>query len=215
MSVEVLLCCEICDLDARDHPIAAFFPKDIEYPINGSMFRSPDPEHGAPAPWHESLTWQWMKCPWCGNVPFAMDFDTLEEAEDLRFPKQFLTLEGYIRIDESIDTEESELVRSATLDDEPPTIEAPEPTLPVDRQQSVEPENSGVEEALSKQDEIEPETPQEPYDPSSGECPYCRRTISKKPGHLKRHMLHLCKVIDEAEREALKGMAKNKPGGKK
>lgn len=208
MSIEVLLCCEICDLDARDHPIAAFFPEGIEYPINGSMFHSPDPEHDVPAPWHESLTWQWMKCPWCNQVPFAMDFDTLEEAEDPKFPKQFLTTEGYIRIDESIDTEESESVRSAAKDDESPASETPEP---IQEPEPVTEEASVAEEAESK-DEIKPveppltTEPQAPYDPSSGECPYCRRPISKKPGHLKRHMLHLCKKIDEEERKALKNL---------
>jgi len=205
---EHLLCCEICDLESRDHPIAAFDLKDITYPISGGMFLSPDPEHELPAPFHPSLGWQDMKCPYCGQVPFAMNFDTYEEATDPNFPKQLLTPVGYIVITAS--RLEVELEDSAEKPDSTPET-PPEP--------EEEPALPDVHDELSSE-EVESSvggdetTKEATYNPSGGECPYCRRSISTKPGHLKRHMLYYCKVITGEDRKILKEMDK-KPGGKK
>ena len=202
---EHLLCCEICDLESRDHPIAAFFPNDITYPINGSMFRTPSPDDGGWDPFHPSLGWQDFKCPYCNQVPFAMDFDTYEEATDPNFPKRLLTPEGYIVI--TADRLEVDLVDSA----EKTELALPEPS-------SLEEPDEEPLDVVEPPEEVEPSvgedktTKEAAYDPSGGECPYCRRPISTKPGHLKRHILHYCKVITEEEREILKEMDK-KPGG--
>ena len=52
-----VMCC-LCD-----EAIAAVRLEDLRYPITGGMFGSPDTDHGYPAPFDASLTWEHMMCP--------------------------------------------------------------------------------------------------------------------------------------------------------
>ena len=50
--------CQICD-----EVIALAQVDALSYPFNGSMFRTPDPAHDVPAPFHPSLEWADFRCP--------------------------------------------------------------------------------------------------------------------------------------------------------
>lgn len=56
------LICEICG------EVIADVDKDkLSFPLNGSMFISPDILHGVPDPFHPSLTWEDFRCPYGGT----------------------------------------------------------------------------------------------------------------------------------------------------
>ena len=52
------LICEICG-----EAIADVDTDKLTFPVNGSMFKSPDTLHGVPDPFHSSLTWEDLRCP--------------------------------------------------------------------------------------------------------------------------------------------------------
>jgi hypothetical protein len=68
VSSKVRIRCEMCQ-----EIIATIDRNTIEAPIFGSMFESPDTAHGIPAPFHESLEWEAMRCPICRTRPFIAD----------------------------------------------------------------------------------------------------------------------------------------------
>lgn len=47
----------------------------LAYPLNGSMFKSPDHEHGIPDPFHTSLEWEDFRCPY-GRIHRPSTADT-------------------------------------------------------------------------------------------------------------------------------------------
>jgi len=46
--------------------------REIKYPINGSMFRSIDPEHGVPPPFYPGAEFEYMRCPFGQHRPMIM-----------------------------------------------------------------------------------------------------------------------------------------------
>ena len=204
MSAEYFLVCEICN-----ETIAGFFEMDIKYPLTGAMFHSPDPNGEVPAPFHESLAWQYFRCPWCQHLPFIVDFDTYEEATDLNFPKRLRTPDGYFEIEQGMviggepspvenDGEDRKEVPIPAVD-ETPKDETAEKYTDETVQQAWAPEK----------------TEEECTEIPSGviSCPYCNQYPFTAQKYLKRHMLHKCKAISEDERKILKDMAKK--GSKK
>jgi hypothetical protein len=62
---KIKVLCEICN----EH-IAMADTDTLRMPMMGSMFTSPDPFHGVPAPFDPSTPWVHMACPWCRKRPF-------------------------------------------------------------------------------------------------------------------------------------------------
>jgi hypothetical protein len=60
--------CEICE-----ERIAQVRVGDLQYPMTGGMFLSPDEHHGYPAPFEPSTEWEYMRCPHCRFRPFLQD----------------------------------------------------------------------------------------------------------------------------------------------
>jgi rubrerythrin len=79
--------CEIC----RSH-IANF--SEAYKPFEAEMFSSPDPKHGAIAPFSPLIDWPFFKCPICGNTPWAWPANMSR----IEHPKRILTDEGYYNI---------------------------------------------------------------------------------------------------------------------
>lgn len=59
---QVIVKCDICD-----STIASAYLEELSLPLKTDMFKSPDPYHGAPAPWLPGLGWEVMFCPVCHN----------------------------------------------------------------------------------------------------------------------------------------------------
>lgn len=60
--VKCMLCDEIVAITTLER---------LSYPIKGSMFDSPDPDHGIPTPWQPNEEWDDMRCPY-GRIHRAM-----------------------------------------------------------------------------------------------------------------------------------------------
>lgn len=60
----------------------------LRYPLTGAMFGSPDPFHGAPAPFAASLDWTFMRCPY-GRIhrPMVQDDIVITDQGVVRLPK--------------------------------------------------------------------------------------------------------------------------------
>jgi hypothetical protein len=56
--------------------------KTLAYPMNGMMFTSVDPHHGFPAPFPDSATWEYMRCPYGNHRPMIKD-DEIQTDEGL------------------------------------------------------------------------------------------------------------------------------------
>jgi hypothetical protein len=59
--------CQICD-----EIYAVIDLEDIKYPLNGSMFKSPDPAHGVPDPFYPGAEFEYMHCPFGQHRPMIM-----------------------------------------------------------------------------------------------------------------------------------------------
>lgn len=68
--------CDICK-----QPIAQVDPKKVHAPISGDQLHSPMPGNGVPSPFHDSLAWEFLKCPFCGFRPFLKDDEITVESE--------------------------------------------------------------------------------------------------------------------------------------
>lgn len=58
--------CEIC----FEH-IATVAVRDLNYPLTGAMFGSPDKFHGIPVPFYPAFQWSELQCPHCNHRPFT------------------------------------------------------------------------------------------------------------------------------------------------
>ncbi len=77
--------CEIC-LET----IAEVELDSLRLPLTGGMFGSPDAEHGFPAPFHPSLYWEVMRCPYApppSHRPF-IDEDAITVFKDGNWAKE-------------------------------------------------------------------------------------------------------------------------------
>lgn len=59
--------CEICQ-----ELIGVIDPLLIAYPYTGKDFQSVDPAHGVPPPFHASLDWEFMRCPYGNHRPWTL-----------------------------------------------------------------------------------------------------------------------------------------------
>lgn len=66
MSQVLKVLCQVCGEHIANTTIEA-----LSYPLKGSMFQSPDPAHGVPAPWQPAEEWEDMRCPY-GRIHRAM-----------------------------------------------------------------------------------------------------------------------------------------------
>jgi hypothetical protein len=57
--------CEVCH-----EIIAKCDMANFDTPMRGSMFMTCDPKHGRPEPFHPSLFWEELRCPYCNKRPF-------------------------------------------------------------------------------------------------------------------------------------------------
>ena len=71
---QIKILCEICS----EH-IAMADTDTLCKPMLGTMFTSPDPFHGVPAPFDLSATWVHMNCPWCRRRPFMEEDQVLTD----------------------------------------------------------------------------------------------------------------------------------------
>jgi len=62
--------CQVCF-----EKIAVVDTDELTAPIRGWMFRSKDPAHGHPNPFHDEVEWQFMKCPYGNHRPFFVDYE--------------------------------------------------------------------------------------------------------------------------------------------
>lgn len=69
--------CEICL-----QIIGRINMEHFDAPMTGAMFLSKDAKHGYPAPFHPSLTWRNLKCPYCGWRPFIHEHKFLNDKEE-------------------------------------------------------------------------------------------------------------------------------------
>lgn len=61
--------CQICG-----EVIALVNLSDIRFPIQGTMFGSPDPFHGFPPPFPPESNWDNMRCPYGNHRPFLDEY---------------------------------------------------------------------------------------------------------------------------------------------
>jgi hypothetical protein len=59
--------CQICDEIYAEINI-----EEIKYPLNGSMFKSIDPEHGVPPPFYAGAEFEFMRCPFGQHRPMIL-----------------------------------------------------------------------------------------------------------------------------------------------
>jgi len=114
MTKERILVCENCWQE-----IGTFYLGEIQYPITGAMFYSPDSEHEAPAPFHPSFGWQEFRCPHDDHSPFELNPDTYDKSIDSHFPKELLTSEGYIDIEKLLNKKEQGAIKARIFEEVP------------------------------------------------------------------------------------------------
>lgn len=96
--------CEICGLRDGDkmrigaHTVLAEV-ENIALPLTSSMFLSPNPKRGIPAPFQGVDDWKHMKCPRCARVPFMFLPDDLDRYNQQGGPDRIYTDEGWVKLE--------------------------------------------------------------------------------------------------------------------
>lgn len=75
--------CEIC----TEH-IANVNMKDMDLPMKGWMFKSPDTVHGFDPPFLPDTTWEDMRCGYCNQRPFTKEDGFMSDTGYMRVRKQ-------------------------------------------------------------------------------------------------------------------------------
>jgi len=64
---QLKLICQLCQ-----EVIAKFDIEEVKFPIDGSMFKSPDKAHGIPDPFYPGADFEFMRCPYGGHRPMIL-----------------------------------------------------------------------------------------------------------------------------------------------
>lgn len=165
----------------------------LAYPMQGSMFTSPDPEHGIPAPFHESFEWADFRCPY-GRIhrPSVSDTEIVTEAGTLVLSKSGdphviratrpLERDSIIDRSESVSDEVAEAIIRAEMNN----VKAEERTRDKEDEKPLESQEE-VEEAGSDGQGAEPVRAGS-NDESLCQCEQCGRVFKSRAGlssHLK------------------------------
>jgi hypothetical protein len=98
MMPEIKIICQLCG-----EVVAASTLDVLSYPVLGSMFESPDPHHGVPAPWQPGEVWADMRCPY-GRIHRTMVSDDIIKTDlgMVRLPREggpaFIDLSASVEI---------------------------------------------------------------------------------------------------------------------
>ena len=107
----MFLHCKICSLNgthiSEDSAIATIDRAKLKLPLAPEAFTSINPERHIPDPWLPGVDWQTMICPRGNHLPWGIDYKDIAQAMRYGGPKQILTDEGLIDVEQVETTEES------------------------------------------------------------------------------------------------------------
>jgi hypothetical protein len=76
---KLTLLCEMCKIRHFDTAVGKFNPEDLQWPMDLSIFKSPNPQL-LPDPFPVDLLWHEARCRQCGGRPFL---NTIPQAGDM------------------------------------------------------------------------------------------------------------------------------------